>query len=133
MDVFQLADRLLELRKKKEDIEEKSNLLNSKIADVEEKLVESMVERDLQNFSQAGARFAFSPQTYINVKKENKEALHKWLRENGHANLIGEAVHPSTFKSFIVKEVLEDSDELPGELQGIVSMHTKTKISVTKL
>lgn len=73
-------------------------------------------------------RVSLNPMLQVNVKKENRPALHEWLRANGHDDLITEQTNSSTLKAY-VKEQMQHGVEIP---EDIVNVHVFTQARITK-
>lgn len=74
-----------------------------------------------------GERLTASTKTFASVKAADREDFHDWLRAQGAADLIKEAVNPQTLSAF-ARERLENGEDLP----PIVQVYTETTVSVTK-
>src|SRR5690606_10177728 len=108
--VFELADRLRELRDRKAGLEEQLKALNAEIEETDRKLAEAMVNEEIQNFVRGDRQFYLRTETYVSAKAERRPELLAWLKANGLADIVQETVHPRTL-SAAVKELLQDEDE----------------------
>lgn len=80
------------------------------------------------NFPGIG-RLTLTADLFAGIQPEQQQAAYQWLRDNGHADLIKDYVHPSTLKAFI-KELMERGENLPEE---IFKAAPYQRASVTKL
>lgn len=129
--VFELADRLRELRDRKAELEEQLKVLNAEIEETDRKLAEAMVNEELQNFVRGDRLFYLRTETYVSAKADRRQELIAWLKQHGMGDLVQETVHPRTL-SAAVKELLEDEDELPGDLAGLVNVYEKVTVGLRK-
>ena len=129
--MFELADRLKELKDQKKEAERIVKEINAEIEQVNEELSQIMVAEEMQNFSRAGSLFYLSTKTFASPVKGQHEELYNWLKQNGYGDLVKETVHHQSLTAFI-KEMLEEEEELPEDLQDKVNVHEKTIVGVRK-
>ena len=91
--MFELADRLKELREAKKAAEEELKSINAEIDDVEYRLSELMISSETQNFTRAGTMFCLSTTTRASAAAGMKEELFDALRSKGFGELIYETVN----------------------------------------
>ena len=75
--------------------------------------------------------FYLKTETYASAVSDRKPELIEWLKANGLGDIVQETVHSRTL-SAAVKELLEDEDELPGELAELVNVFEKTTVGLRK-
>lgn len=143
----QLAELLLEARRKVEKLESELTTAKADVRRIEqEDLPELMQELGLETFRlKTGETIEVKLDVECGISEERRAAAHKWLTENGFSGLIKtevvvgfgrgehdaavefaekvggnavERVHPSTLKSF-VKEQMEAGKPIPFDLFGI--------------
>src|SRR5690606_19577634 len=129
--MFELADRLLDLRERKEQLSELLKAVNAEIEEVDRQLSELMLAEEIQSFVRSGRMFYLKTETYASAVSDRKPELIEWLKANGLGDIVQETVHPRTL-SAVVKELLEDEDELPGELAELVNVFEKTTVGLRK-
>ncbi len=130
-ELFQLADRLKGLKEQKKQLEDTLKDINAAIEETNEKMVQIMTQQEIQNFNRAGQLFYLNTRTFASPAAGQQEALYSWLKENGYGDLVKETVYSQTLSAFI-KELLEEDDELPEELQKLVNVYEKTIVGVKK-
>jgi len=114
-------------------VEEELKKIKKQIDIQERKLVDMMVEQELQNFKGSnGITYSLKTSVIPNVLAENKPALIRALKENGYESLVKEDVNAQTFKGFIKEKGWETDDELPEYLQEIVTLYEKTAIGTRR-
>ena len=108
------AEFLTHLKDNKTQVEEELKQIKKQIENQEKKLIDMMVESELQNFKgKNGITYSLKTTVIPNVLAENKVALVEALKENGYAGLVKEEVNAQTFKSFVKEQGWETTDELP--------------------
>jgi chromosome segregation ATPase len=81
--MFELADRLRELREAKDETEQKLKEINTEIDEVDYQLSELMMESETQNFTRAGLMFVLTTKTRASAASGRKEELFSALRDSG--------------------------------------------------
>lgn len=130
--MFELADRLKELRDAKKAAEEELKSINAEIDDVEYRLSELMISSETQNFTRAGTMFCLSTTTRASAAAGMKEELFDTLRSKGFGELIYETVNANSLSAFVKEQIAENGDELPDWLKGLVNVFEKTTVTVRK-
>lgn len=130
--MFQLADRLRELRAAKDDAEQELKRINAEIDKVDYQLSELMMDSETQNFTRAGTMFVLTTKTRASATAGRKEDLFSALRAEGYGDLVYETVNANSLSAFVKEQITENSDELPGWLDGLVNVFEKTTVGVRK-
>ncbi len=109
-----LARQFRALKDRKETLEAELKTLTEDIKKLEvETLPALMDDNEVEKFTVEGVGTIYQQvKVYANVKKENEQKFHDWLRETGNGDLIKAYVFPGTLSSF-AKEQLEQGEELP--------------------
>jgi hypothetical protein len=109
-----LAASLAGLKNKKDELEASLKDVNGVIRTLsEETLPRLMEDLEQDSFRVPNVGTVFLQQkVYANVKADDREKFHAWLRENGHGDIIKETVHPQTLTAF-AKEQLGEGKPLP--------------------
>lgn len=130
--MFELADRLRELREVKDETEQELKRLNAEIDEVDYQLSELMMESETQNFTRAGLMFVLTTKTRASAASGRKEELFSALRDSGFGDLIYETVNANSLSAFVKEQVAENGDTLPDWLDGLVNVFDKTTVGVRK-
>lgn len=130
--MFELADRLKELREAKNAAEEELKSINAEIDDVEYRLSELMISNETQNFTRAGTMFCLSTTTRASAAAGMKEELFDALRSKGFGELIYETVNANSLSAFVKEQIAENGDKLPDWLKGLVNVFEKTTVTMRK-
>ncbi len=128
--MFELADRLKELRDQKAEAEESLKKINAQIDEVDYRLSELMAQTETQNFTRAGTMFYLSSTTRASTVAGRKDDLFAALREQGYGSLVTETVNANSLSSFVREQMAESGGALPPWLTGLVSIFEKTSVNV---
>ena len=132
MDMFELADRLKELRERKTELAEETKANNAEIEDAEYRLSQLMAQTETQSFQRAGTLFYLTTKTYASADKEHKDELFDALRNEGYGSLITETVNANSLSAFVKEQMSENDDVLPDWLEGKVNVFDKVTVALRK-
>jgi hypothetical protein len=129
--MFDLAQKLVDLREEKDELERQVKEIGGEIGDTEFALTELMAETETQNFTRAGRMFSLVSKMRASAAGGRKEDLFAALRAHKFGDLITESVNANSLSSF-VKEQSAEGGALPGWLDGLVNIFEQTGISIRK-
>lgn len=129
--IFELADKLLELREEKDRLKELTKQNNEEIDRVEQELAEEMRVNEIDNFKRAGRTFYPIVKTWASPQRGRREAVYEWMKENGYGDLVTETVHAQRFNS-LVNEMIEDDGSIPDDLERLINVTERVSIGVRK-
>lgn len=130
--MFELADRLRELRETKVYAEQALKEVNDQIDEVDYRLSELMADTETQNFTRSGTMFYLTTKTRASATVERKGDLFAALRGEGYGDLVSETVNANSLSAFVKEQITENGDALPGWLVGLVNVFEKTTVGVRK-
>jgi hypothetical protein len=130
--MFELADRLKELRNAKQDAEQRVKELNAAIDDVDYELSELMAQTETQSFSRAGTMFYLTTKTRASAKADRKTELYNQLKAQGFGDMVYETVNANSLSAFVKEQSAENGDTLPSWLDGLVTLFEKTTVGVRR-
>ena len=131
-DMFELADRLKELRERKAELAEETKANNAEIEQAEFQLSQLMASTETQSFQRAGTLFYLTTKTYASANKEQKDELFDALRNEGYGSLITETINANSLSAFVKEQMSENDDVLPQWLDGKVNVFDKVTVSLRK-
>ena len=131
-DMFELADRLKELRERKAELAEETKANNAEIEDAEYRLLQLMAQTETQSFQRAGTLFYLTTKTYASADKEHKDELFNVLRHEGYGSLITETINANSLSAFVKEQMSENDDVLPDWLDGKVNVFDKVTVGLRK-
>ena len=130
--MFELADKLKNLREQKADTEALLKEINEQIDETDYRLSEIMAETETQNFTRSGTMFCLTTKTRASAVAGHKERLYSALRQQGFGELVYETVNANSLSSFVKEQIEENGDALPDWLIGLVNVYDKTTVGVRK-
>ena len=131
-DMFELADRLKELRERKTELADETKANNAEIEQAEYDLSQLMAQTETQSFQRAGMLFYLTTKTYASADKEHKDELFDALRNEGYGSLITETVNANSLSAFVKEQMSENDDALPEWLEGKVNVFDKVTVALRK-
>lgn len=130
--LFELSDRLRELREAKVYAEQALKEVNDQIDEVDYRLSELMAETETQNFTRGGTMFYLTTKTRASAAAQKKDELFAALRGEGYGELVTETVNANSLSAFVKEQITENGDVLPDWLDGLVNVFEKTTVGVRK-
>ena len=130
--IFELADKLKELRELKKWTESELKEINATIEQTDYDLSNLMAESETQSFNRSGTLFYLNTKTYASATAEKKEDLYQTLKEKGFGSLVVETVNANSLSAFVKEQIMENGDVLPSWLDGKVNVFEKTTVGVRK-
>jgi chromosome segregation ATPase len=130
--MFALAERLRELREKKDAVEQELKDINQALDDTNYELSELMAETETQNFTRGGMMFYLTTKTRASAVAGTKEELFDALRAQGYGSLVTETVNANSLSSFVKEQMEANGEALPDWLEGLVSVFDKTQVALKK-
>ena len=131
-DMFELADRLKELRERKAELADETKANKAEIEQAEYDLSQLMAQTETQSFQKAGTLFYLTTKTYASADKEHKDELFDALRNEGYGSLITETVNANSLSAFVKEQMSENDDVLPDWLEGKVNVFDKVTVALRK-
>jgi predicted nucleic acid-binding Zn-ribbon protein len=130
--IFELADKLKELKDEKKCAEQVIKDISEKISEVEATLAKVMTDSETQSFTRNGTMFCLTLSTKASAVAGLKNELYKILKKQGYGDLVYETVNAQSLSSFVKEQILENEDKLPFWLDGLVNLYEKVSVSVRK-
>ncbi|MBS3969645.1 MAG: hypothetical protein KGZ94_05965 [Clostridia bacterium] len=129
--IFHLADRLKQLKNRKKALEGELKSNNAEMEAVGDELSQAMLDEEMANFVRGGQMFYLTTKIFASADKERKQELFQWLKQNDYGDMVQETVNANTLAAF-VREILNENDRLPDDLEQLVSVHEKTLVAMRK-
>ena len=131
-EMFELADRLKELRDAKKEAEQHVKELAAAIDDADYALSELMAQTETQSFSRAGTLFYLTTTTRASALPDRKTELYDALKAEGYGDLVHDTVNVNSLSAFVKEQRAENDDALPEWLNGLVTLFEKSTVGVRK-
>lgn len=129
-NMYELAERLKQLREKKKAAEQQLKDVRAEIVQTEYQLSMQMAETETQNFTRAGTMFSLTTKTRASAVAGRREELYAALKENGYGDLVYETVNANSLSAFVKEQIAENQDTVPEWLSGLVHVYEQTAVSV---
>jgi hypothetical protein len=130
--MFELAEKLKELKEAKKQAEQKVKDINAEIDETDYALSELMAETETQNFTRNGTMFYLTSTARASAVAEKKTELYQALKENGYGDLVYETVNSNSLSAFVKEQTAENENLLPDWLEGLVTVFEKTSVGARK-
>lgn len=130
--MFELADRLKNLKDQKKQKELELKNISDMIFEVDAALAEFMTLNETQNFTRSGTMFCLTTSTKASAVAGRKDELFTMLKDAGYGDLVQETVNANSLSSFVKEQILENENSLPAWLDGLVNVFEKTTVGVRK-
>lgn len=131
-DMFELADKLKDLKERKAELAEETKANNAEIEQAEFQLSQLMASTETQSFQRSGILFYLTTKTYASANKEQKDELFDALRNEGYGSLITETINANSLSAFVKEQMSDNDDVLPEWLDGKVNVFDKVTVSLRK-
>lgn len=128
--MFELADRLKELKETKKYAEQE---LKEIIADIEKheyELAQLMAQTETQSFNRSGTLFYLCTKLYASADKEKKHELIEALKAEGYGSLVTETVNANSLSAFVKEQMADNDDALPAWLSDKVNVFDKVTVGL---
>ena len=135
-NLFNLADKLRNLRDEKDGFTAMLKEINGEIESVEQELSDAMTESECPNFTRGDKQFILTTTTRWSPETDRKDELYDALKENDHEHLF--SVNSQTLAKFVKEQVEETVDEngethIPDWLSGLVKSYDDVGITMKKV
>ena len=109
-EMFELADRLRELREDKQTAEQQLKAITDEIDGVNYRLSEMMAETETQNFTRSGIMFYLISKTMASATAAHKDELYAALKREGYGEMVTETVNANSLSAFVKEQITENDD-----------------------
>lgn len=126
----ELLEFLIELRDNKFDLESKLKGLNGEIDSLEQELIEDMLENEDASFNHKGVTCSLVHREFVSPEVDSKDDLWTAMRNQGFEHLF--TINSQTLSGTIKELKINNDDQLPEWLDGLVKITEKPSIRLTK-
>lgn len=130
IEIFELADKLKDLRTRKQETDAELKGINAEIEYIESQMIEVMVDEELQSFKRGKLMFSLTVSEYPAAIPDKRDELYEVLKRKGFEYLF--TINSRTLSSNVKELIQENDGELPEWLQGLISIYEKNSITVRK-
>lgn len=128
-DLFELSKKLVQLKGLKEYAENELSNYKREIEETEVKMVELMVNEEVQSFRKDNKTFYIKSRLFASIPDEFKDVVIRWFKEHEeYSGMVKEQINANTLSSW-VKERQEEED-MPEEVEARLRIYEKTSIGI---
>lgn len=131
-EIFELADKLKNLRDEKKAVDENLKAIIAEIEQVELRLSNLMVNEETQSFNRSGTLFYLTTKVHASAVADLKPMLYEALKQNGYSSMVYETVNANSLSAFTKEQIEINEGALPNWMNGLVNVFEKTTVSVRK-
>ena len=130
LEMQQVAEKVLEIRDQKYEVETQLKAINKALEETEWRLISIMTDKEMDSFKHKGVSFTLASREFKGANPETKDELYLQFRNRGMDYLF--TINANTL-SAKVKELTEENDGvMPEWLDGLINTYEKQYISVRK-
>ena len=128
--ILEIADKYLEKREKKSELETQIKDVNKELESLEQELIGLMTDNEIDSFKRNGILYSVVTREFQSANPERKEELYLQMKQKGFEHLF--TINTNTL-SAIVKELIAENDgKLPDWLEGLINQTEKQSIRIKK-
>ena len=124
----------LELRRQHQETDRTLKTLASKMADIEEDIINYLENQDLDRVVMRGLSVSIARDISTSVQPDlegSMDAFHQDMRQAGLDHMIKESIHPQTLRAWIREQNRQEKD-IPQNVARHLNIKDTAKISVKK-
>lgn len=125
-----LASEIVKAREIVDDLDEMLSTAKKRKEELEQKLLDLMMNDEVEKFVYAGKTFYPSVKLWASLKAETKEQAVEWLKDSEFSDIVKEQVNSQSL-SALVKE-LRDNGDLPEAFEQYLNMTDKITLNIRK-
>lgn len=130
-NIFQLAEKLVSLRSKKEELELETKAINTQISAIELEMSEIMSIQNKHSIDYKGMKFTIRLTSYPSDIPAKRALLYTELKKRGYDSIFSVSQKNMTAFLRILKE--KNNDEFPDWVKGYVEDYERITITINKL
>ena len=126
-DLFRLSEKLVGLKERKDVLKRDTEKNNEEIEKTEARMVELMVNEEIQNFRKDGVTFYIKSRLFASIPDEFKDVVIRWFKEHEeYSGMVKEQINANTLSAW-AKERIEE-DDMPEEIGARLNIFEKSGI-----
>lgn len=128
-DLFKLSEKLVGLKERKDVLKRDTEKNNEQIKDTEARMVELMLNEEVQNFRKNDRTFYIKTELFASIPDEFKDVIIRWFKEHEeYSGMVKEQINAKSLSSW-VKERQEEED-MPEEVEARLKIYEETSIGI---
>ncbi len=128
--LLEKADKYLELREKKGELEAQTKDVSREIEDLEKEMIQMMTDSEIDSFKRNGVLYSVVTREFTSANPERKDELYSQMKEKGFEHLF--TINANTLSATVKEMMAENNGVLPTWLDGLINKAEKQTIRIRK-
>lgn len=128
--ILEIADKYLEKREKKSELETQIKDVNKELESLEQELIGLMTDNEIDSFKRNGILYSVVTREFQSANPERKEELYLQMKQKGFEHLF--TINTNTLSATVKELITENDGKLPDWLEGLINQTEKQSIRIKK-
>lgn len=128
--ILEIADKYLEKREKKSELETQIKDVNKELESLEQELIGLMTDNEIDSFKRNGILYSVVTREFQSANPERKEELYLQMKQKGFEHLF--TINTNTLSATVKELIAENDGKLPNWLEGLINQTEKQTIRIKK-
>lgn len=128
--ILKIADKYLEKREKKSELETQIKDVNKELESLEQELIGLMTDNEIDSFKRNGILYSVVTREFQSANPERKEELYLQMKQKGFEHLF--TINTNTLSATVKELIAENDGKLPDWLEGLINQTEKQSIRIKK-
>lgn len=128
--ILEIADKYLEKREKKSELETQIKDVNKELESLEQELIGLMTDNEIDSFKRNGILYSVVTREFQSANPEKKEELYLQMKQKGFEYLF--TINTNTLSATVKELIAENDGKLPDWLEGLINQTEKQSIRIKK-
>lgn len=128
--ILEIADKYLEKREKKSELETQIKDVNKELESLEQELIGFMTDNEIDSFKRNGILYSVVTREFQSANPERKEELYLQMKQKGFEHLF--TINTNTLSATVKELIAENDGKLPDWLEGLINQTEKQSIRIKK-
>lgn len=128
--ILEIADKYLEKREKKSELETQIKDVNKELESLEQELIGLMTDNEIDSFKRNGILYSVVTREFQSANPERKEELYLQMKQKGFEHLF--TINTNTLAATVKELIAENDGKLPDWLDGLINQTEKQSIRIKK-
>ena len=128
--ILEIADKYLEKREKKSELETQIKDVNKELESLEQELIGLMTDNEIDSFKRNGILYSVVTREFQSANPEKKEELYLQMKQKGFEHLF--TINTNTLSATVKELIAENDGKLPNWLEGLINQTEKQSIRIRR-
>lgn len=128
--ILEIADKYLEKREKKSELETQIKDVNKELESLEQELIGLMTDNEIDSFKRNRILYSVVTREFQSANPERKEELYLQMKQKGFEHLF--TINTNTLSATVKELIAENDGKLPDWLEGLINQTEKQSIRIKK-